>query len=161
MKYGAPRNPAGRPSRPPLERFMGHMVPEPNTGCWLWLSGYDRDGYAMFFHTRRGNSPRATRFIYQELVGPIPKGLVLDHLCRNRGCVNPAHLEPVTNRENIMRGHLPWRDRTHCARGHEFTPANTYHHPGSSPGSRKCRACHADYERARRARLRGERIAAT
>jgi len=139
----------GRPPRPAIERFMGFVSPEPNTGCWLWLSGHDADGYAQFFEGRGpGFEQRAHRFAYKHFVGPIPDGLVLDHLCRNRGCVNPKHLEPVTNRENILRGHNPLRDRTHCLAGHPFDEANTYR---PKEGGRKCRRCHAERERARRA----------
>jgi hypothetical protein len=139
-----------RPPRPPLERFYGHTMPEPNTGCWLWTSGIDRDGYAQFFEGRGpGNEQRGHRFAYKQFVGPIPEGLILDHLCRNRGCVNPAHHEPVTNRENVMRGRRPLGERTHCPRGHEFNEVNT-HWPKNQRG-RKCRRCHAEQERRRRA----------
>ncbi len=137
----------GRPPRPPLERFLGHMVPEPNTGCWLWLSTHDRDGYAMFF-VKRGQSQRAQRFAYETFIGSIPDGFVTDHLCRTPGCVNPAHLEAVTNQENIRRGRHPLAERTHCRYGHEFTEANTYRPPNDR--GRKCRRCHADREQKRR-----------
>lgn len=137
----------GRPPRPPLERFFGFVMPEPNTGCWLWLSFHDRDGYAMFFEGR-GLEQRAHRFAYKTLAGPIPGDLVIDHLCRNRGCVNPSHMEPVTNAENLRRGRHPLSDRTHCKHGHEFTPENTHRPPGQR--GRKCRRCHADQERDRR-----------
>lgn len=141
----------GRPPKPPIERFMRFVLPDPETGCWRWLSGHDRDGYAMFF-AQRGATPRAARFIYLQTVGSIPDAYVIDHLCRNRGCVNPAHLEPVTNRENILRGRRPLGERKHCPRGHEFTEANTYRPPNGR--GRVCRRCHADYEFDRRARIR-------
>jgi hypothetical protein len=140
------RRRVGRPPRPAMERFLGHFIPEPNTGCWLWTSGVDRDGYAKFFEGR-GLEQYGHRYAYKQFVGPIPEGLILDHLCRVRHCVNPTHLEPVTNRENIMRGRRPLGERTHCPRGHPFNDKNTYF---PSHGGRKCRACHAEHERRRR-----------
>ncbi|TDD77726.1 HNH endonuclease [Actinomadura rubrisoli] len=83
------------------------------------------------------------RFVYESLVGPIPEGLVLDHLCRVRACCNPAHLEPVTDRVNILRGAsitAANARKTHCDHGHEFTSQNTYRHRGR----RLCRACNRD-----------------
>lgn len=140
-----------RPARPIIERFWNHVQVDEESGCWLWTSFLDKDGYGVFF-TTRGGEQRGHRFAYTHFVGPIPEGLVIDHLCRVRNCVNPAHLEPVTNRENILRGYLPWANRTHCSYGHEFTPENTYR-VGKHHG-RKCRRCHADRERARRAARR-------
>ena len=85
----------------------------------------------------------AHRAYYERYVGPIPEGLVIDHLCRNRRCVNPTHLEPVTSAENNLRGLGPGavnRRKKACHRGHAFTPENTYH-PPSDPKHRMCRAC--------------------
>ena len=93
----------------------------------------------------------AHRVVYEILVGPIPVGLELDHLCRNRACVNPDHLEPVTTRTNLLRGYSPWACRarqTHCKRGHEFTPENTY---GTGDGRRYCRTCRRAHHRESRA----------
>ena len=95
--------------------------------CWLWLASLYPGGYGNFWDGTR--HVRAHRWAYERLVGPIPEGLQLDHLCRVRVCVNPDHLEPVTNRENIMRGEgltAKQARQTHCKRGHEFTEANTY-----------------------------------
>ncbi len=110
--------------------------------CWVWtgkLSTGARGGYG---HLRIGNSnPPAHRVAYELLVGPIPAGLVIDHLCRNRACVNPAHLEPVTNRENLLRGvgaPASHARKTHCIHNHEFTPENT--RLGLN-GRRQCRTC--------------------
>jgi hypothetical protein len=82
-------------------RFFALMIPEPNSGCWLWL-GSLRSGYGRF--SLNGKTCEAHRVSYEHLVGPIPQGMMIDHLCRTRCCINPDHLEPVTNAENIRRG---------------------------------------------------------
>jgi hypothetical protein len=88
------------------ERFDHYVSSEPNTGCWLWLGGEARNGYSLF-HVRQpdGSFKRsiAHRWSYEHFIGPIPEGLELDHKCRNRWCVNPEHLEPVTHYENQRR----------------------------------------------------------
>lgn len=117
--------PPGRPPRPAIDRFTDQYAIDEATGCWLWTSAKDRDGYGTFFEGR-GLEQRAHRFAYKHFVRPVPKGLVLDHLCSVKHCVNPEHLEAVTNRENILRGRRPLGERTHCKHGHEFTPENTY-----------------------------------
>lgn len=71
-------------------------------GCWTWLGAIDRDGYGRV--GKDGRCLRVHRVAYESLIGAIPEGLVIDHLCRNRACANPLHLEPVTVRENFMRG---------------------------------------------------------
>lgn len=105
--------------------------------CWEWTAARDRKGYG-----RVAKHSLAHRAVYELLVGPIPEGLDLDHLCRNHGCVFPLHLEPVTRRENLLRGAtIPARKaaQTCCEAGHEFDDANTYIAPN---GTRMCRACH-------------------
>jgi hypothetical protein len=107
--------------------------------CWLW-TGPLVDGYGQAQFEGRGQ--RIMRVIYRQLVGPIPEGLVLDHLCRVRRCVNPAHLEPVTNRENGLRGETiqaRFFARTHCDNGHPFSGENLIIRPEN--GSRRCRKC--------------------
>jgi hypothetical protein len=103
--------------------------------CWLWTASTQR-GYGAFA-VRAGKLIRAHRFSYELLVGPIPEGLVIDHLCRVRACVNPAHMEVVTMGENTARSNRA-KTQTHCKRGHAFSPENTYNRPD---GARVCRVC--------------------
>ena len=120
-------------------------VDKAEDGCWNWLGYKSKTGYG------RCGRVWAHRRAYELLIGAIPAGLEIDHLCRNRGCVNPGHMEVVTHQENQRRGNSPYginARKTHCIRGHEFSEANTYISPN---GRRNCRRCHADYERARRA----------
>lgn len=115
-------------------RIQNRCIPNPETGCWEWHTGRDTNGYGIYI--LRGKQSRAHRVSYEEYIGPIPEGLVLDHLCRNRSCVNPQHLEPVTVLENARRGSIP--NSKYCRNDlHEMTAENVIRRGGF----RHCRAC--------------------
>jgi hypothetical protein len=114
--------------------------------CWLWRGQLNGSGYGRTTYGR-SHEQLAHRLAYRLWVGEIPAGYTIDHLCRNRACVNPVHLEPVTNKENILRGEGVAARRarqTHCKRGHEFTPENTR---TTAKGSRVCRTCQREARR--------------
>lgn len=140
----------GRVNLPtPEERFWAKVDKNGPGGCWLWTGALDAKGYGMWKPAGRANSRsvKAHRWAYETLIGTVPDGLQLDHVCRVRNCVNPfGHLEPVTGRENLMRSPITLAAinvaKTHCIRGHEFTPENTRITTARSPhGERSCRAC--------------------
>jgi len=120
------------------ESFMAKIEEDPIRGCWNWIAGQvGRSGYGAF------RKSRAHRVAYEMFRGPIPTGLEIDHLCRNRKCVNPWHLEAVTRLINVRRGLAPKvagqfnRNKTHCPRGHPYDDENTRIYQGR----RQCRAC--------------------
>jgi hypothetical protein len=107
--------------------------------CWLW-TGATQQGYGV--HTSGGRAHKAHRVSYEEIVGPIPEGLTIDHLCRVRNCVNPDHLEPVSQKVNTLRGiTIPALNaaKTSCVNGHAFDEGNTYIRPDGARGCRRCR----------------------
>nr|WP_246434856.1 HNH endonuclease signature motif containing protein [Quisquiliibacterium transsilvanicum] len=115
--------------------------------CLEWTAGLMGGGYGQFHF--EGRPHYAHRWLYERTVGPIPDGMTLDHLCRNRRCVNPVHLEVVTRGENVLRGEGPSAKaaRTRrCPAGHEYTGANV---SIKRDGSRRCLACHRERERKR------------
>lgn len=127
------------------ERFWSKVRSEGD--CLIWTSTTDKAGYPDF-HVSGYPKCRAHRFAYWLVYGTIPEGLVLDHLCRNRNCVNPTHLEPVTQRENVHRGlGIAARNRakTHCPQGHPYDEVNTTVVTFTTGRkARYCRACMRD-----------------
>jgi hypothetical protein len=127
-----------RTLQPVLERLLLRVKKTKN--CWIW-QGCKAKGYGVIGVGRRGGKQRGAHIVLYELtVGPVPQGMELDHLCRNRACVRPDHLEPVTHQENCLRGMAPTAIafRTNlCLRGHSFTEDNTYWHRGK----RGCKIC--------------------
>jgi hypothetical protein len=117
------------------DHFMRRVLVT-DDGCWLWCGATVR-GYGTYM--KQGAAFIAHRYAYEQLVGPIPAGLDLDHLCRVRACVNPAHLEPVTRGENLRRGYAARGLKSFCAQGHPFDEANTFQRKGGGRGCRTCR----------------------
>lgn len=135
-------------------RFWSNVtgVSEPD-GCWLWSGRVDGFGYGHFKNQKR--SLKAHRVAWTLKRGPIAIGVTLDHLCRTPRCVNPAHLEAVTNKENIRRGNSPTAAngrKTHCSNGHELTPDNTYRYSFGGGDHRFCKTCSKLRMRERRRR---------
>lgn len=130
-----------------LDRFIQKIRVNPDstyegTPCWEWTGFLNHEGYSKWNEMGQYHGHRVSHVLF---IGPIPEGYQVDHLCRNRKCVSPFHLEAVTRRENMARMK---QHKTHCVRGHEFTPANTLVTKRKGGGEmRRCRACNIENQK--------------
>jgi len=136
--------------------IFNKSMPEPNTGCWIWMGDSVKGGYGRFHLSERNKSRKwlSHRISYKVFKGEIPDGHTIDHLCKNTHCCNPSHLEAVTMKENTYRGNSFSRinkDKTHCKNGHQFTVDNTYRY---NDGRRDCLTCIKVRERNRYLKLK-------
>lgn len=145
----------GFTSRPLVDRLLEKI--EKTESCWVW-TGSKTGGIGSYgLIWSNGRKQLAHRAMYEMNVGPIPDGLELDHVCRNKSCVNPDHLEPVTHFENMKRAEVGWknREKTACPKGHEYTAENTR----ITHGSRSCKQCESAYNQRRWAKYKEARAA--
>lgn len=145
-----------------VDKFGPVSEHSPELGeCWLWTASLIGGGYGQYHETRNGKhrSLYAHRVIYEALIGPIPVGLEIDHLCRVRRCVNPIHLEAVSHQENVLRGEslaAQRAKRTHCPQGHPYYGGNLYITPRDE---RVCVTCNRASVRAWQQRQRERKAA--
>lgn len=149
---GDPKSAIRKKRGPAIERFEfmvnkdGPVLDERLGACWIWKGRPDKRGYGRFAD-ETGWRDMAHRWSYKHFVGPIPRDLFIDHLCYNPPCVNPKHLEPVTQLENTMvrgRSNAAYlnANKTHCKQGHAFVPDNTYYTNVHGQVTRTCKTCH-------------------
>lgn len=132
---------------PAIDRLLTRCVETPS-GCWEFTGATDAAGYGRIGLGRRIDGTAMThRVTYEFFVSEVPESLDLDHLCRNRACCHPWHLDPVPRAVNVSRGlrRKGYRDKTHCKQGHEYTPENTYIKRKGSGTQRACKACYRAY----------------
>lgn len=129
-------------------------MPEPNSGCWLWLGALDRDGYGSIQAPGNSGKTRAHRFTFEFFCYPIPAGKQIDHRCHVRSCVNPEHLRVATAAENIAAAPRHVGKRTMCPRGHPYSGDNLVI---NSAGKRVCRVCRNAQARDRKRRMKARR----
>lgn len=142
---------------PRLSKLFWSKVQIAESGCWLWTGYIHPRKYGYFFDSVLRRHKLAHRVAYVALVGPIDPGKELDHLCRTPACVNPAHLEQVTHRVNVLRGY-EHRVKTHCPSGHPYAGDNLYiQTKKSGKTQRVCKACRADNNRRHRLKMKAER----
>lgn len=133
--------------RTAIERFMSHILPHTDNECWLWNGYIEKYGRGRFWpgsDYNKGQKMLAYVYSYEMFIGPRDKILTINHICGNKLCVNPDHLEQIPIRDNVLQSEgitaINAR-KTHCKRGHEFTPANTY----KNGGGRGCLTCRRNY----------------
>jgi hypothetical protein len=123
------------------ERLERNFIPEPNSGCWIWTGFIYPNGYANF-NAKRGRGGYAHRASFEWYKYILPSGAVLDHLCRNRCCINPDHLEIVTHKENQHRSPIANATKEYCPKGHLYDEVNTcVYFKNGKFRSRICRTC--------------------
>lgn len=143
-------------TRPLIDRLLNKFLV--GDGCWEWIASKNDGGYGQISPDGHSGKPlRAHRVMYELLVSPIPENMTIDHLCRNRACVRPSHMEVVTRGENVRRGigaevtKARAATRHFCKRNHEYTDENTYYQKLQNGYTvRSCRKCHAIRQRSRR-----------